>query len=371
MEKMRFKLKSIPEYNKQWASYAPTPMHQSNPQPFTIHELEQLIGRIDRFEPEQKLDHSATQGDLVLREAITTLYDHSDVDRIATFAGAQEAIFCSLQALLHPNDTVAVITPVFEPLFDTAQDIGCEIQFIPLLANKHWKIDLNKLEEVINEDCKLLIINFPNNPTGAMISEEELRQIIEICDKNNCWILSDEVFRGLEYNQDDQLPSVADLYPKAISIGVISKAYALPAIRIGWINCQDESVIEHAINIKLSLSICNSLLDEKLATLVIKNHRKIWDRNRKLIKNNLEKLKEFMLKENDVFDFVLPEAGSVCFPLLKNNISASDYAEKLIKKHYLTVLPNHLFSTDQNGFRLGFGYKNNIDNLNSLVDLQQ
>ncbi len=365
---MRFKQKSIAEYNRQWASYSPTPIHQSNPQPFTTSELEELIGKIDRFDPQQKLDHATTLGDLGLREAITTLYDHNDINRIATFAGAQEAIFCSIQALLEPNDTVAAITPIFEPLFDTAQDIGCEIKFIPLIANQHWEIDLHKLEEIVSAGCELLIINFPNNPTGAMISENELRQIIEICDKNNCWILSDEVFRGLEYNQEDQLPSVADLYPKAISIGVISKAYALPAIRIGWINCQDQSIIGRAINIKLSLSICNSLLDEKLATSVIQNHTKIWDRNRKLIKNNFDQLKTFMSENDSTLNFVLPEAGSVCFPLLNGNNSALDFSENLIKKHKLTVLPNTLFSTKENGFRFGFGYDYNITHLQHLAD---
>ena len=366
---MRFKPSSIIQYCEQWKSLSPVPIHQSNPQPFTLGELETIIGSTDSvFDQQQSLSYATVQGDKQLREAITSIYDHNNSDQIATFAGAQEAIFCCLNALLKPGDKVAAISPVFEPLINPARDLDCDIQLVSLIAEDRWKVDFNKLEDVVRSGCKLLIINFPHNPTGAMISKEELLQIIKICDENNCWILSDEVFRGLEHNPEQRLPPVADLYSKAISISVLSKAFALPALRIGWISCQDKSVLDRTLEIKSSLSICNSLLDEKMATKIILQHEEIWSRNRNLITRNLGQLNKFMSCHQEQFEFIKPEAACICFPLLRNKLPASDYAQQLIEKHNVLVLPGKLFSTSLNGFRLGFGSEANLAHLNSLTD---
>ena len=366
---MQFKPSSIIEYCEQWKALSPIPIHQSNPQPFTLSELETIIGSTDSlFDELDSLSYATVQGDVELRKAIASIYSHNDTNQIATFAGAQEAIFCCLNTLLKPGDKVAAISPIFEPLINPARELGCDIQLVSLVAEDRWKLDLNQLEDVVRSGCKLLIINFPHNPTGAMISKEELLQIIKICDDSNCWILSDEVFRGLEHNPENQLPAVADLYSKAISISVLSKAFALPALRIGWISCQDKSVIDRTLEIKSSLSICNSLLDEKITTKVVLHHNEIWNQNRYLITRNLEQLNKFMSCHQEQFEFIQPEAACVCFPLLRNKYSASEYAQQLIEKQNILVLPGKLFSTSLNGFRLGFGSEANLDHLKSLTD---
>ena len=367
IHRLQFKPSSINRYYTQWKSPTTISIHQSNPQPFALGELEGIIGPLKKIlDQDLTLTYATTQGNEQLRISITTLYDHDNPDQIATFTGAQEAIFCSIHSLLDPGDKVVAITPVFEPLVNTAENLGCEIKLIPLEAAKQWFLDLNKLEHIIKSGCKLLILNFPHNPTGAMITKDELLQIIKICDDHHCWILSDEVFRGLEYKPQDRLPAVSDLYPKAVSIGVLSKSFALPAIRIGWISCQDKSVIKKMLEVKDYLSICNSLIDERLTIKVMQHHDQIWERNRNLISENLVKLEKFMSDKNDFFTYIKPEAGCVCFPIIRSDISANDFAQQLSVDKNLLVLPADLFCTTQNGIRLGFGYKKNISYLATI-----
>ncbi len=359
---MRFRPSLIDQYYKKWESASPTPLSQSNPQPFTVAELEGIIGKSEElFDPQLELGFATTEGSETLRTSIADLYDQARPANIVTFAGAQEAIYCSIQALLAPGDKVAAITPIFEPLIASARDLKCEIQLIPLQAGEHWKLDLNKLEDVVKSGCRLLILNFPHNPTGAMISKAELFQIIKICDRYNCWILSDEVFRGLEYQPESRLPSVAEIYPKAISIGVLSKAFALPALRIGWVSCQNSAILERLVEIKNYLSICNSLLDEVLAIRVLQNYEVFWDRNRKIIVRHFHFLNDFMARYSSQFQFIKPQAGCTAFPILRGDQPAIDYSEQLIRSKNIMVLPNELFFTPINGFRLGFGYANQLD----------
>ena len=365
---MRFHASLINQYYKKWQSQSPIVLSQSNPQPLTLEELESIIGSTENlFDQKEALDYSTVQGDETLRSVIAELYDQNNAENIATFAGAQEAIFCATHSLVEPGDKVVAITPIFEPLIKTAQDIGCEIELISLQTHDQWELDLNQLEDAINDDCKLLILNFPHNPTGAMISEEQLLQIINICERNNCWILSDEVFRGLEHMPEDRLPAVSDLYEKSISIGVLSKAFALPALRIGWISCQNKKVLDQTLQVKDYLSICNSFLDEKLATRVIPHHDQIWERNRKLITNNLDQLNKHFEHYQNKFKLSQPQAGCTGFPIIKDDQTATEFSEQLIRSKKLMVLPDELFLTELNGFRLGFGHDHHAENYRFLL----
>lgn len=322
---------------------------------------------MDTIEPGVALTYTRNSGGHKLRSSIAKLYEHNEADYIATFAGAQEAIFCISHALLQPGDTVVAITPIFEPLIKTAAEIGCTIELVPLLAKNRWLLDLRTIEQKIRSGCRLLILNFPHNPTGAMITQDELDSLITLCRENNCWLLSDEVFRGLEYDPENRLPAATDRYPRAISVSVFSKAFALPGLRIGWISCQNKALINRVMEIKSCLSICNSFLDESLAIRILPHYELIWERNRELLHHNLQKINAFMAQNSADFRFIPPDAGCTVFPLLRNQTSVESYAQKLVEEHNLLVLPARLFLSDLNAFRLGFGYRENPDHLVAIA----
>jgi aspartate/methionine/tyrosine aminotransferase len=360
---MQFRPSKMNRYCARWQAQSPITIHNSNPQPFTTEELEEIIGTEKH---EQSLDYASLQGSSELRTQLSTLYENLAAENIATFAGAQEAIFCSMHSLLNKGDKVVAITPIFQSLVNTAYEIGCDIKYVSLTAGViDWQLNLNLLEDQLKQNCKLLILNFPHNPTGAMINHATLKSIVDLCKKYDCWIFSDEVFRGLEHNPEQRLSAVADLYPKAISISVFSKAFALPGIRIGWLACQDLITIQRALEVKDYLSICNSKLDEALAIRAMPYHEKIWARSRNFILKNLQQVESFMIENQRRFRFIKPAAGCVCFPLLEDQ-NSDEYAEQLVKDKNLLVFPAQLFSTDLNGFRLGFGSEEKVSLLAKL-----
>lgn len=268
---MRFTPLAIDHYRAEHFNPALRSICQSNPEPLTLGELEGLIGPLaDLFSQIDRPGYSPSRGSEALRQAITHLYTDITPEQVVTFAGAQEAIFCIMHSLLEPGDRVVAITPVFEPLIKNAQDAGCEVITVPLQHGDKWSLDLDHLQRLIKDHCRMLVLNFPHNPTGAMLPDTDLRQLIDWCRQNEVWLVSDEVFRGLEYDPSQRLTAAADQYTRAISIGVMSKAFALPAIRIGWIACQDRTVLQRVCEIKAYLSICNGYFDEILATEALK-----------------------------------------------------------------------------------------------------
>jgi aspartate/methionine/tyrosine aminotransferase len=366
MTKSRFKSLKMVEFSARLRKFNPINFHSSNPQEFSINELNKLLNEnILAIDSQQQLGYVASEGNESLRCAISLLFTQISYQDILTTSGAQEAIYCCIHALLETNDNVLAITPIFEPLILTAQEIGCNIITQTLEPKKVWELDLNKLEQNLKQGIKLLIINFPHNPTGALLTSYQLNQIISLCDKYNCWLLSDEVFRGLEHKENKRLPCVADIYPKGISIGVLSKSFALPAIRIGWIASQNNWLKQRLIEIKNYLSICNSLIDSIISEKIIQQHQKIWQRNREIILANKLILNKYINNNSEYFSYSEPEAGCLAFPIFKP-FSVEHFAEKLVQTNKLLVLPGYVFNTPINGFRLSLGSKDFNEKLKYL-----
>ncbi len=356
-----FKNLYMTSFREKWLSYNPVSLHSSNPQPLTLGELETLTQqKLLSLSPDTSLGYGSDSGYLPLREALSEqLYPELGTDNILTCAGAQEGIYITMHALLEADDKVIAFTPIFEPLISIAQQIGCDIELLALDSKNEWKIDLQALAEAIDDKTKMVIINYPHNPTGALLSEEELQVIISLCEQHNVWLFSDEVFRGLEHNKADRLPPVAEKYHKGVSLGVLSKAFGVPAIRVGWLACQDDSFLKRCKTIKGYLSICNDQLGEMAAVSVVKHAETIFMHHRQLLVSNLELLEGFvseLQEEHQGIVFQTPKAGCTVFASL--SIEAEQFAESLVKQAGLLVIPNKAFCTDVNAIRLGFG---NVD----------
>ena len=343
--------------------------HASNPQPWTVEELETLLQQsIFSIPSDLSCHYDSTQGDPKLRDTIAThLFDQLNASHIVTTCGAQEAIFCLYHALLQPGDHVVAFTPSFEPLLAIPQHMGCHVTTVPLSPDNGWQPDLEALNKAINHNTKLLVINFPHNPTGAHIDEQCFRAIVELCRQRQCWLFSDEVFRGLEHDPLTRLPTAADVYERGISLNVMSKAFALPAIRLGWLACQDTVLLTRIQQIKSQLSICNSRLDVHVSTEVIPHHEAIYQRNTAIIRDNKQNLEQCLANYPDI-DCVIPEGASTCFPILKKR-NSMDFSQQLMHEHRLLVLPQKVFLTQHNGFRLALGFRDSVKRLQQVLEL--
>jgi len=358
---------NMSKFPEQFSGLNLTSMHATNPQPFSQRELEHTIGQtFNEIIQDIDLGFSADQGTISLRKSIArNLYKHIKSENVIVHAGAQEALYCAFCSILESNDKVLVITPIYEPLDQIPLNLGCDVSYLPLNSKNNWSLDLSQVEANFKQGCKMFVINFPHNPTGVTISKLKLNKIIELCKKYNVWLLSDEVFRGLEHEKKYRLPAVADIYKKGISIGVISKAFAVPGLRIGWLVCQNQTFIQKVINIKGYLSICNSQIDEILVSNILNHSSKLLNRNLKIILSNKKKIQNLNGFLEHEIKVVIPNSGCCFFAELVNG-DDEKLVIKIAQEQGYLLYPSSLFKTHVNGMRIGFGSNDFARFLNQL-----
>ena len=322
------------------------------------------IRELLNFEPESRerfeqvwLGYTHTKGAQDLREQISNIYNRVSDENILVCTGAQEPIFLFSQALLSREDEVIVQTPCYQSLESIPQSIGCKV----LSWNVRYRdgahhFDLNELSELITEQTKIIYLNTPHNPTGYLFTKEEQKEIIRLAKEKDIIVFCDEVYRELEYDPSDALPTIADAYENGVSIGVMSKTYGLPGLRIGWMTSQNSTILEKVAVLKEYTTICNAAPSEFLATLALRNRGKILERNIGIIKTNLELYVRFFAKYGDLFSWHKPTAGPIS--LVKMNFDEDDFqfAQRVRKEYDVLLLPGSIY--DFKGyFRIGLGRK--------------
>ena len=237
---------------------APYLLSSSDCEALSIQELLSLEeGAAEQFQ-HHWLGYTESQGSPALRRAIAALYQSIDEEQVLVHSGAEEAIFTFMNAVLESNDHVIVHFPCYQSLFEVAHAIGCEVTPWETHEENGWELDLDRLRQSIKGNTRAIIVNCPHNPTGYLMSKATQQQIIEIAREHQCIVFSDEVYRGLEQNPDEALPAACDLYEHAVSLGVMSKTFGLPGLRIGWIATHNQHIYESMATFKDYLTICNS-----------------------------------------------------------------------------------------------------------------
>ncbi len=355
---MKFQPFNMASYSLNWPIAGATAMHSSNPEPFTWDELQQLT-QLDLKQSllQAPLNYESNQGSITVREALSEkLYKQCQPHHIALTSGAQEGIYVLTNSLLEAGDEVVTFTPCFEPLVTVARSLGAKVKTVALDAKDNWSIPWPKFEQAITTKTKLVIINFPHNPTGTSISNSDLQHIINLCDQYGCWLFSDEVFRGLEH-EGSPLPAVADCYDKGVSMGVMSKSMALPGVRLGWLVTQNPRLLQNWLSIKAYLSICQSSLDAQLTAQLIPHSEKLLKRNRDIIMTNKASVYG-MTNNNPEFHLSESKGAGTVFVELKSFKSAENFCIEVLKKHRIFIIPSAAFVTDFSGFRLTLGQRN-------------
>ena len=180
------------------------------------------------------LGYTETWGAPDLREEIAKTYDVMRSENILCLAGAGEGIYAAAKCILTSDDHAIVPTPNYQSAETIPLSI-CEVSGVPLIQNmrNQWQLDIQAIKDAIRPNTKLISVNFPHNPTGLLINDEQLNQLIALCRQHGIYLFSDEVYRGVELNLADRMPQIADIYEKGVSLNVMSKAYGLPGLRVG------------------------------------------------------------------------------------------------------------------------------------------
>ena len=298
------------------------------------------------------LGYTESLGLPALREAIAGLYPGLDADDVVTFAGAEEGIFLTMHALLRAGDHAVVVWPAYQALYEVARGIGADVTLIPLNP-ADWSLDVDAVIAAMRPNTRAVVINFPHNPTGALLPESDLRRLAAATAERGVTLLSDEVYRFLEL-ESSPLPAAATLGEHAISLGVLSKAYGLAGLRIGWIATRDRGVRSRVVQLRDYTTICNAAPSEVLALGALRAATPILERNRGIVSANLRLVAEFFDRHRDRFDWVPPRAGSVCFPRLLQG-DADGFADALVRAEGVLIMPGSQLEYSPAYFRIGLG----------------
>lgn len=325
---------------------------------YRLSELLELATADDRERfASLSLGYTTAPGLEQLREEIARLYTSVAADQVLTFAGAEEAIFILMNVLCGPGDHVVTVWPAYQSLHEVARATGADVTLVELRESEKWALDLEGLKRAMRPTTKLVVINFPHNPTGAHLDKETYRQVVDIARDAGAYLLCDEVYRHSEYDASDRLAAGVDVYARAISLGVMSKTFALAGLRIGWIATHDRSVLEACAAYKDYISICNSAPSEWLALIALRAREKVIARSLAIIHANMALLDSFFQRRASAFSWVKPRAGTIAFPSFRTRTDVDAIARELVQHEGVVILPGSRFGHPGPNFRLGYARK--------------
>jgi capreomycidine synthase len=325
----------------------------SGVQSFSMSDLRMLLSLTQAETDAIVFDDSRTLGDPLLREAIARRWGNGDAGRVMATHGSSEAIYLILNALLRPGDEVVALDPVYPQFHAIAESIGCRLKPWQLSAERNFEADLGELKSLVGPRTRMLIVNFPHNPTGSTLSPEQLRELIEVAAEVGAYLVWDAAFAELTYDSDP-LPDPSLTYQRAISIGTLSKAYGLPGLRVGWCIAPAE-VLERCAQLRDYINLHLSPLVELIARRAIENADVLRGIRLRQARANLEMLAGWAQEEHgELVEWVRPRGGVCAFVGLRGVSDVEGFCHDLARRHRVLLVPGRCFNYPSH-VRLGFG----------------
>jgi len=302
---------------------------------------------------ETELIYGYTTGTPMLREKIADLYTGADFDNVLATSGSAEANFVAVMTLLEPGDELIYMVPNYLQIRGIARSFGITVKELPLREELGWQWDMKELESMISSKTKMIGVCHPNNPTGSIVSKENMGKIIDIASGNDCWILSDEVYRGAELNGIES-PSFYGNYEKTIVNAGLSKAYRLPGLRIGWtVGPKDYIKKAWAFHDYTSISIAYHSDCVASRILDTKRRKQILDGTKQHLNQNMNTLVEWIDTCDGKLSLSPPQAGAIAFVRIKMDIPSQDLTYHIRDNFSVLLTAGKWFGLE--GF-LRFGY---------------
>ena len=300
-----------------------------------------------------KLTYGAIEGSDRLRDNICQLYENQQRDNIIITHGAIGGNALVYQTLVSPGDHVISIVPTYQQHYSIPESQGATVDTLQLRAENQFLPDLDEMRGLMRADTRLIAINNPNNPTGALMDRAMLNQLIEIAAQSDTFILSDEVYRGTDQEGDGSTVSIADLYSRGIATNSMSKAFSLAGLRLGWI-CGPTDFIQDVTIHRDYNTISVGMLDDYFACLALETKDKILERSRRITRGNLQILDDWMASQS-LFSYVKPKAGTTALLKYDLDIPSRDFCVRLLEKTGVMLTPGS--AMDMEGW-IRIGYAN-------------
>jgi aspartate/methionine/tyrosine aminotransferase len=302
-----------------------------------------------------RLGYTESTGHPLLRAEIASLYEGIEADDILVFAGAEEAIFCLANVVLGPDDHAVVTWPGYQSLYEVGRAAGADVTLHELSEADGWSLDVERLMGSLRSNTRLVVVNAPHNPTGMLPTHADWARLTGELARRGVHLLADEVYRFLEFEEADRLMAGADAFERGVSLGVMSKSFAMAGLRIGWLASHDRELLARCAAFKDYTTICSAAPSEILALIGLRAREQVLGRSLRIVSDNLDLLDEFFHRRSDAFAWVRPRGGSIAFPRLLGPTPIDDFAARLVDAEGVLLLPGSQFGYPGNHFRIGFG----------------
>lgn len=343
---------SLERIQSLYENLVPLNLSDSGVHPMSINdllnkdEIDELLGL--------ELGYGWTNGEVSLRETVAGLYKDRSSDEVIVTNGSAEANFLMVTSMVDAGDEIIVFTPNYLQIYGWARSMGVNVKTVRHNEDAEWEADLDQLRKTVTSKTRLISISNPNNPTGSTLSLDAMNTLIDIAREHDIYLHVDEVYKGSEL-VDDEPPSIVDLYEKAIATNGLSKAMALPGLRIGWLVGPAEHIYS-AWQRKDYTSITTSTVSEYVAERVLQPElrRKILDRSKSILSENLAMLVDWVNANSDTVSLVPPKAGGMAFVRYNRDINSTELAHTLRNDKGVFILPGDVYGLD-GYFRIGIG----------------
>jgi aspartate/methionine/tyrosine aminotransferase len=348
MERMQCLYEHEVEYN----------LSESGVQPMT---LEELLGdeAAVRSTLTTEIGYPQSNGSLTLRERIAAFYPGATPDDVTVVNGGSEANFVTLWTLLEKGDRLAFMLPNYMQGWGLGRHFGAGTDTFSLRARREaggprWSLDLDGLDRAVTRDTKVILVTNPNNPTGSVLNEVEMDAVVAAAKRARAWLVADEIYRGAELD-GSLTPSFWGRYDKVVVTSGLSKAFALPGLRIGWMVAPPKLIEKLWVHHDYT-TLTPGALSERLATTALEPSRReaIFDRTRGILRRNLPVLEEWIRAHGDLFDYVPPAAGAIATLKYRLPIRSTALVDRIREEQSVLLVPG-----DQLGLgkylRIGYG----------------
>lgn len=335
----------------------------------TVDELLTMANmKAEAFEKisQMKMTYGAIEGSNDLRNEISKLYKAVEVDNITVTHGTIGANSLVYDVLVEPGDHVISVLPTYQQHYSIPESLGATVDILPLRWENEFLPNIDELKSLIKPNTKMISINNPNNPTGAVIGSDLLSKIVEVARSVDAYILCDEVYRGLDH-EEGFTPSIVDLYEKGISTGSLSKTYSLAGLRIGWVVGPKDLIVNANKRRDYNIISCG-MIDDYLATIALKNKSKILERSLSIVRTNVEIIDKWVKNSKHV-DYIRPKGGTTAFLKYSRDVKSETLCKDILEKTGVMLVPGT--ALDMEGY-LRVGYANSTEVLTEgLARLQK
>jgi aspartate/methionine/tyrosine aminotransferase len=305
------------------------------------------------------LGYSEARGTVELRTMLAETYRRGDADHILVTTGAIEANYLLFNVLLDAGDHMIAPYPAYQQLYSVPKAIGCDVSLWHVGPETGYRYDVDALERLVTSRTKVIVVNTPHNPTGAMLAPDDARRVYAIAESVGAVVIGDEAYRWLAVPEGEPFaPPFFDLGERGISVGTLSKPFGLPGLRIGWI-AGPPDLIQQCWSLRDYISLSPGKLNDALAQLGMRHRDRIVTRNTEIIRSNLAEARTWMADRSSFLSWTPPRGGLLALLKYDLPLDSLPLADKLATEYSVMLAPGSAFGYERH-LRLGVGQRPDI-----------